>query len=232
MALFGCSPVYKANTLFMPQFEEKGDFVAEASVGSSDVSLNTGYAFSEKLALTGGFQTALLEDDFRGGTWFAEAGMGWFKKPNEKVSYEIMGGFGYGQTEINSRIKVFLGTGWREKIIESNYTRLSLQSNVHFHVRPFTFSLGNRFSHLHVLNYDEVLRNEDSGAIVDKQNDKNFNHFYIEPNGTVSLIIGNISLFSQFGFSFLTAGSPTIMDHDPFMLNLGIRLRLNSNPSR
>jgi hypothetical protein len=68
---------------------------------------------------------------------------------------------------------------------------------------------------------------EETQAIVDSTNKKNFSHLYIEPNGTVSLNIGNVSLFAQFGFSFLTIGSPTIMDHDPFMLNMGIRVRFN-----
>jgi hypothetical protein len=225
--LMSCTPVYRANTLFMPGFEEKGDFVAEASVGSSDVSINTGYAFSEKLALTGGFQTILRENEYKRGTWFAETGVAWYKKQREMISYEIMGGFGYGQTEISTRYKTIFGASWRERIIESNYSRLSMQSNIHFHVKPFTFSLGSRFSHLYFLTYEEILLNDDTGAIVESQNEKNFYHFFIEPNGTVSINIGSISLFSQVGFSFLTAGSPTIMDYGPYMLNLGIRVRLN-----
>jgi hypothetical protein len=139
----------------MPKFEEQGNIVAEASVGSADVSINAGYAFSEKLAVTGGFQTSLIDDH---DSYFAEAGMAWYKKQSDVTSYEILGGLGYGQTEIIKRNKVIIGTGWRERIIESNFTRFYLQYNIHFNIRPFTFSFGSRFSHLYVLNYEDVLR--------------------------------------------------------------------------
>ncbi len=222
-----CAPVYRPNTLFMPVFEQQGDVSIEASLGSSDITLNAGYAFSDNLAIIGGGQIKSLSPKYSVNSYFFEGGMGYYKKPSDSHSFEILGGMGYGNVEFDERYRVIFGGGYRNRHMESNYARFFLQYNIHFNVRPMIFSFSSRFSQLHVFHYENIISSESDGRIVDETSRTNFGSFFLEPNVTVTLKLGELHLFVQSGASLHTSGPATIMDHEFYMLNIGVKYNFN-----
>ncbi|MFN3554603.1 MAG: hypothetical protein ACK4VN_01430 [Bacteroidales bacterium] len=225
-ALSSCVPVYRTNTLFMPAFEEKGDFVAEASLGTGDLSVNAGYAASQNLALFAGYQNRSL-DDGTSGNHFFELGLGWFSGQSQSISSEILGSFGYGQFSYYRRYSPLFSDSYREQFINTDYLRSTLQYNLHFHVNPLTFSLGSRFVYAHFNDFEDSTMREYDSSTLSYITASNFTRTYLEPMGTLTLNVKQISVFAQSGFVFLLHGDTSIFSHDVFTMNFGIRYRMN-----
>lgn len=225
-ALSSCVPVYRTNTLFMPAFEEKGDFVAEASLGTGDLSVNAGYAASQNLALFAGYQNRSL-DDGTSGNYFYELGLGWFSGQSQSISSEILGSFGYGQFSYYKRHQLIFSDTHHQRFINTDHMRSALQYNLHFHVSPMTFSLGSRFVYAHFNHFEDLIIRETNGSVVNHETASNFARIYLEPMGTLTLNVKQISVFAQSGFVFLLHGDTSIFSHDVFTMNFGIRYRMN-----
>ena len=223
-----CAPVYNPNNLFMPGLEERGDIATEIYLGSSDLGATAAYALSDNWAVMAGAQTRSINENFSEKSNFFEGGAIWFKYPESFFHYEVMGGLGYGRTDYFRRYQALFSGAWHLQYMEADYTRFFLQYNIHFPVSIFTFSLGARASQLFVSDYEENIFAESDGRFISQTIEPNFNALFLEPNLNISVDIGNVSLFTRTGLSLQTTGPATIMDHSPFMLNVGFRIRLNT----
>jgi len=227
-----CAPVYNPNNLFMPGLKERGDLAAEFYLGSSDIGMNAAYAITDNWAITAGAQNRGINQNYSGNSTFFEGGAAWFQNPESFFHYEVMGGFGYGKTDYFRRYQALFTGAWQLQYMEADFMRFYLQYNIHFPVSIFTFSVGARASQLHIFDYEENIFAESDDRLIRQTIDNNFNALFLEPNINISIDIGNVSLFMRTGFSFQSSGPSDIMDHDPFMLNGGFRIRLNTMGSR
>jgi len=223
-----CAPVYNPNNLFMPGLEERGDIAAEFYLGSSDLGMNAAWAFSYNWAITSGAQTRSINENYSANSTFFEGGVTWFQHPESFFHYEIMGGLGYGNTDYFRRYQALFAGAWQLQYMEADFARVYLQYNIHFPVSIFTFSAGARVSQLHVNNYEENIFAESDNRLIRQTIDNNLNALFLEPNLNISIDINNVSLFTRAGLSLQTTGPENIMDHSPFMLNVGVRFRLNT----
>jgi hypothetical protein len=220
-----CVPVYQANSVFVPAFEGKHDIVAEASVGSGDLSINAGYAITDNLALIAGYQNRSPQLKFFTPNYFAEVGPAWYFNQSGNISGEIMGSFGFGKYHYTSRNKDLFSNNYYQRSINAEHQRFALQYNLHFHVRPVTFSLITRWSNVYFNHYDDSSLNEKDGTITAISD--SFRRIYIEPVGAITFSIQQISLFAQSGFLLQVGGNTEHFMENPFILNVGLRFRMN-----
>ncbi len=232
LLFISCAPVYNPNNLFMPGLEEKGDLSAEFALGSSDLGATAAFALSDNWAVMAGAQTRSINENFSEKSNFFEGGAIWFQHPESFFHYEVLGGLGYGRTDYYRRYHSLFSGTWRLQYMEADYTRFFLQYNIHFPLSIFTFSVGARASQLYISNYEENIFAESDYRLISQQIESNFNALFLEPNLNISIDINNVSLFTRAGLSLQTTGPENIMDHSPFMLNLGFRIRLNTLGSK
>jgi hypothetical protein len=220
-----CSWVYRSNTVFMPAFEQKGDFLAEASSGSSEMSFNAGYAITDRIALTASFQNRSNEE-YPIGNNFAEVGIARFSRRRDNSLQEIMGGVGYGSYKSHDVFRpLFLDS--YEQMISTSYLRSHIQYNRHFKFNALTFSLGSRLSYVHFSEFEDLSISLKDQRMLTHYKGNNISHFYLEPVGAVSYDFRYIGFFIQTGYMFLLHGTLDYFVYDPFVLNSGIRLKLN-----
>jgi hypothetical protein len=223
-----CSWVYRSNTLFFPVFEKKGDMVIESSVGSSDLSINAGYAITDGFAVTAGYQNR-SDNEPSPGNFFSELGLAWYKKPNTHFSYELMGSTGYGQYEIFKSTSFFFSNYNSDQFIKTNYLRNNLQFNLNYSYKPFTFSLGSRLSYVHFNEFDDLTLRSDTKQVLTHYTGQNFGHVYFEPVMAVSLNIKRFSFFTQTGYLLLLRGTLDYFIYDPYVINWGVKFRFNTH---
>ncbi len=223
-----CAPVYNPNNLFMPGLKERGDLATEFYLGSSDIGMNAAFAITDNWAITAGAQNRGINQNYSGNSTFYEGGAAWFKHPESFFHHEAMGGLGYGKSDYFRRYQALFTGDWQLQYMEADFMRFYLQYNIHFPVSIFTFSTGVRASQLHIFDYEENIFAEIDNRLLRQTIDNNFNALFIEPNLNISLDLGNVSMFIRSGLSLQTTGPKNIMDHDPFMLNGGFRIRLNT----
>ena len=220
-----CTQVYLPNALFTPMFEEKGDIRVQASVGIPELSLQSGYAFGNNIAITaGGLYFPFNDNGSR--AYLLESGLAYFNNPGGNYSYDLMAGAGYGETRhINHFTTIFSGSQ-RESHRNADFTRVYLQYGIHFPAKPLTFSLVSRMSNLYFFKYEDYLLPE--GASLNDKFEKNIYGLFMEPNLHISLDVGKVSLFTQTGFVLPIAGPGTDIDHNLMMFNFGVRLNFNA----
>ena len=228
MSFSSCVPVYQANTLFMPGFEAAGDLVAEASLGSNDICVNAGYAITEEFAVFAGYQNRSIDQRMSASNFFSELGGVWYFKSHSNISSEILGSLGYGQFDYHNNYKPLFAEQNHHQYIRTSFLRTSLQYNMHYNLRPMKLSFGSRLVYAHFNDFHDFIIREACGSLVDLKKGANFSRFYLEPMGTVTYQLKHVDLFVQSGVVLRIHGDVNIFNDNPFVLNLGVRYRMNS----
>jgi hypothetical protein len=222
LSFSSCVWVYRTNTVFMPSFEQKDDLHAEASIGSGEFSFNAGYAFAGHWA-----GTASLQQRGEGLNNYHELGLVYFTKVSEKTTGEFLGAFGKGSFRSRDIYNSWFSQNTHEQLISAEFYRSSLQYNLNYNYYDLTFSAGTRLSYVHFKKFDDLTRDLHNKNVIFHIHEKNFSQVYLEPVVALSYNTRYITIFGQTGGLFLIKGNLDNFIYNPFVLNVGVRVRFN-----
>lgn len=207
--LSSCTPTYVPNKVNAPLLTGQGDVHFDANAGSS------GLDFQGAVGITENFG-AMINTSFENKSdstssdyhkhQFAEIGLGFHDRINDKIVYEVWGGYGFGQ--IYSIDEIY-GYNYANK---GNSQRFFIQPNIGVTTEVFDFALSTRLCYLkYKPEITSFMPNE---------------RFYLEPAITMRLGYKYVKFTGQFGLSFILANNK-VFDHQPFILNFGMHINIS-----
>jgi hypothetical protein len=221
--------MYRTNSLFMPEFKEKGVLHTEASVGMGDFSLNAGYTISDHLAVTASYQNLLLIE-LNPLNYYADIGLAVYSTKFATSSHELLGGMGYGSYESHRSFERIFSPPY-ERFIKTNYLRTYLQHNWYHKFYGFTFTFGNRLSYSHFNFFEDISKGKDGNNLMNHNYANDLGQIYFESVVGASIDFDQVGGFIQVGGMALLHGKPDYFIYESLVFNVGVRYRFNTNTS-
>ncbi len=202
----GCAPLYVPNTVNAPLLSNKGEMQAAIHLGTAGFDPQLAYAITDNIGvmLNGSFENSKSDstDDYHKHN-FVELGAGYYTKFNENGCFEVYGGYGYGNMQTLVEKTIF------NSKLDVQSSRIFIQPAVGLSTNFVDISLASRFVILSA-----------------KQNEIRITRSYLEPTLTFKAGPKHIKGVFQVGYSY-PLNSIENIDYQPFMLSLGLHLKLN-----
>jgi hypothetical protein len=223
MALFlaSCSPVYVPNVRNAALFRGAGEVQASGHFGQG-LDAQAAVSVTNNIGIMGNFNSVKRNsndgDDKYIKHKFWEAGVGYYENaPNDKICYEIFGGYGRGEGTTYDNYNELFGPNPNEVMATGKYQRFFVQPSVGSNHRIFNWIVSARISYVDFENFTY------NGVTV-TYNDP---VVFLEPAFTGRINFGKSPIYSQFqaGFSVNTQGSTVFeYQHTSFSFGFGLRL--------
>lgn len=224
MALFlaSCSPVYVPNIRNAALFRGAGEVQASGHFGTQGVDAQAAVSVTNHIGVMGNFNSVSRNSNESDDKYikhkFWEAGLGYYENaPNEKICYEIFGGYGRGEGTTYDNYDELFGPNPNDIRATGKYQRFFIQPSVGSNRRIFNWIVSARVSYVDFesFSYAGVTKTYNDPVI------------FLEPAFTGRINFGQSPIYSQFqvGFSVNTQGS-TVFDYQPTTFGIGFGLRL------
>jgi len=220
LLLASCSPIYVPNVRNAALFRGAGEVQVSGHVGQS-FDGQAAISVTNHIGIMGSVESvnrSSENNDKYVKHRFWEGGVGYYENaPNEKICYEIFGGFGRGEgTAYNSFNELF---GYNPEDIKATgkYKRFFIQPSVGSNHRIFNWIVSARVSYVDFESFTTL------GTTATYNNPV----IYFEPAFTGRVNFGKSPIYSQFqaGFSIPTQGDRPY-DYQFSTLSFGFGLRL------
>lgn len=218
--LASCSPIYVPNVRNAALFRGAGEVQVSGHFGQG-LDGQAAISVTNNIGISGAIESvnrSSENNDKYVKHKFWEGGIGYYENaPNEKIAYEIFGGYGRGEgTAYNSFDKLF-GVNPDDIKATGKYQRFYIQPSVGSNHRIFNWMVSARISYV---DFESFTSN---GVVV------TYNEpvIFFEPAFTGRVNFGKSPIYSQFqaGFNVNVQGS-SAFDYQPTTLSFGIGLRL------
>ncbi len=217
--LQACAPAYVPNAVPSPGLHEKGDLALSAHYGNSGFDLQGAYGISNHLGvmINGSYNNRTLDTANYHKHGFLEAGLGYFSTEGEHMNWSVFGGFGGGNYQSYFESNIITNYNF------VNINRFFIQPSAGFYSNYFESDLAFRLAFLSIKGYRDGINN----------NPERYEGFYtmLEPALTLKFGPEHFKFFFQGGMSFNLENSE-YLDHNPFIMSLGIQVRFNPGMKR
>lgn len=218
----GCAPVYVSNTTNAPLFGEKGTLMVSALGGTNGYDLQFAHAPTKHFVViaNGSYQSKTADSnsikDYHN-HYFGEVGGGYYTKLGERGRFEIIGGYGIGQSESGYDYNFFEPYS---KLVKGYYERYFIQADIGNTSGNNVMTSGVSIKGSYVNFYKFA-----SETIVSKEAQSNF---YFEP--AVFFRVGWKYVKFQFEFagSILASENPAF-NNQPFLISAGLVFNIPMN---
>ncbi len=221
MVFGSCAPVYVANRLNSPLFDDGGQANFGVGYGEDGVSLNAAVSPVNSIAVIGNYST-LNRDNQENTRKFdhtiKELGIGYFndipfKGEDENFFYEGFIGVGLGDSKSEDYNS---GGGYDEKS-ESEYRQLFIQPSVGYRINQFALAGSFR---MNFVNFNQLKITKSNGT--KSYNNLKANSFALA--GTLYGWFDPVRIGLQAGFAGLGQNEDTevVLDYDPLIFNLSV----------
>jgi len=220
LLLASCSPVYVPNVRNAALFRGAGEVQASGHFGNG-LDGQAAISITNHLGIMGSIESVNRSSEnndkyVKHNFW--EGGIGYYENaPNDKICYEIFGGYGRGEgTSFNNYDKLF-GPNPDDIKATGKYKRYFIQPSIGSNHRIFNWIVSGRISYVDFESFT-------TGGMTVTYNDP---VIFFEPAFTGRVNFGKSPIYSQFqtGFSIPTQGD-NVFDYQPFTLSFGFGLRL------
>jgi hypothetical protein len=218
-----CAPLYIPTTRNAALFRGAGEFQGSVHFGQG-IDAQAAVSVTENIGLMGsyGYINRNTSDDsdqddyVKHNAW--DAAIGYYEN-QEKICYEIFGGFGKGEGTNYGSYSFF---GSDDVKATGTYNRIFIQPSIGSNHRIFNWIVSARISHV---DFDKItnISNDPSVSAM------TFNPepvLFIEPSFTGRVFFGKSPIYSQFqaGFTYTTQGQ-TSFDYAPVHFSFGFGMR-------
>lgn len=216
--LTSCSTLYRPNTVNVPLFKEKNEFLVNAGASSNGANLQAAYAVTEHFAVmaNGSFYNANITTPTgisRIENNFGEIGLGYFSNLGQDIIGEIYSGFGMGKAYNQNNFWIELNSFNRV-----DFNKIFIQPSIGFVSNIFELAASIRWSYVDYYNFK-------SDAPINYGNLPNRSaNMFIEPALTARAGYKSVKVFAQTGFAMPTM--PITYSFNPFMFSLGVNIKL------
>lgn len=201
-SFIGCAPEYYApNRIQIPELKQKGDLRLSGATGYLQMEAQFAYALTKNIGLLANYASygsSTDEDGFdEGGGGGIEFGAGYFTSKRNLI-FENYATVGFGSFYNNAK---YVSPFYPEDDgkLNSNFSKISLQSSLTFQHSIFSISAACRISNL---TYNDIQGNYTK--ISDNLGNylrENPIHYFIEPGVQIGAGIKNIRLNLQYQYS-------------------------------
>lgn len=234
LLLNSCLTAYVPNTINTPLFSNKGEATLNVAGGNSGIDAQAAYAITDKFAImantsisrqndeVSSFSSSTSQTDTYSHTLF-EGGFGYFKTPTDWLNFEVFGGFGIADVEVNTYNfnYDYQNETWTNFLLKGRYDRYFLQPSMGYVSDYFDIAFTPRLT---MVNFSGKIDNETQKRIG--------TGVFVEPNITVKVGFKEFKFFSQFGFSYKVNSSGYNFDYQPFMFSMGAQVTIGRKRDR
>ena len=221
MVFGSCAPVYVANRLNSPLFDDGGQANFGVGYGEDGVSLNAAVSPVNSLAFIGNYSTLNRdnqEDTRKFDHTIKELGVGYFnnlplKGEDENFFYEGFIGVGFG----DSKSEDYENGSFHDEISESEYRQLFIQPSLGYRINQFALAGSIR---MNFVNFNQLKITKDNAT--KSYNDLKANSFAMA--GTLYGWFDPVRIGLQAGFTGFGQREDTdaVIDYDPLIFNLSV----------
>ena len=253
LVLSSCSSLQEVpNSLNMPLPEKIHEVKTRIDIGTGGLGLQASYAIDSHVVLISStkwnyaFKSATDQDggpiSIYHNEWVEDIGVGYFKKLNDKIRFEVMGGLGLSFTKFSSLYENLdlAGDSYYDDYFNGNIIHVFTQADLGIVHRAFALGIGVRLSDRYYTGNYENFQIINQGGFHQFTDDKyrlNVNTFYVEPGIVASFGRGFLKYNIIFGLSINTTGfelNPAIAHNEaawlplmPIFLSTGFTYRIH-----
>jgi len=214
-----CSYIYIPNAPNVPLISTKGEVQASVLTGTSRLDLQSAYGLTDKIALmaNGSFSNHIRAVDSSSihKHNMGELACGYYTKVGRSGRLEVYGGFGYGET-----YNYDMGSYSYYGNLDGKYGKIFVQPNIGATSDIFDGAMSLRVCYVNYFDFNYF-----SSAYKAQKS------LFVEPVLTGKIGYKNVKLITQIGFSLPVLQSDIVF-FDPFILNIGINIKLNTIKSK
>jgi hypothetical protein len=217
-----CSTIYIPNAANVPLISTKGEVQASVLTGTSHLDFQGAYGLTDKIALMANTSFAsrnrnVLDSAKMHVHNLGELACGYYNKVGRSGRLEVYGGLGYGDTKDYDQGNT---SSWQN--VNGRYGKFFIQPNIGATSDIFDGAMSLRACFVKYFDFNYGGTNYKAQKSI-----------FIEPVLTGKIGYKNVKFITQIGFSFpVLASASDLVTFDPFILNIGLNIKLNTIKSK